>query len=281
MLDLYGRENARYYGYQSIGDLMGEVSFDHTPSPNLTGGAEGVVNDLVYFKAIQAAGAWVDSLYPLLAPFGTTSFKRTSRDGGVDATTLDVPSVDYEDKEVGEFERHMIVETPSFPEPEEVEGNITVEVKLKDDIAHRHLRYARVFFAMPSVESGRVKLRGRTKQRADQPSFWLEESVSSGDTLKITTETSGYVPDKGEFLVLGTPPLIRRAASLYARYYLYTMGQNFAVIEETEKVLWEAENTLAISRTMDRHGRVTTGSAARAKPHPDIYLPASKTIVNH
>ena len=214
---------------------------------------------------IEDASSWIDSVYPNISPFpsiwerGFYDIEVTRKANRGDSILyIKNPGLNL-DKDV---EFMLSTDIRDIPDQRQQIGtgsalgldysenpNYTDEqqsfIKLVNDMYTLYKLSAKVNF---ETEGGEVP---------------DELSISFTPKLQIPIPEGNLV---GKSILVGTPPLIRRATTLMARYWALSSGPDTAKADRLSVMKKQAENLVGLSTSYK-------GSMAKAmkKPHPKIY----------
>lgn len=233
---------------------------------------------------IEIASAWVDSLYPLISPFGSMQAIAGDVDALVASDPYAVPTVDPQ--AASGFE---IVRADG-----RVEGRV---VHLVAAPKFAHAAYETIFFENYSVQNNRdigsfgYGGLGFSYGRENARHLQLAADIDSNSTSLELFDNGVVVPPiirAGTQILLGPPPLIQRATLLYATYLGLSPRLTKRVNIENSQVrryLFEAEETLMVRKasannisSSKKEGDMSVSESfpqtgiATARPHPLISI---------
>ena len=237
--------------------------------------AEDIKNSRLV-EHIETATAWVDSLYPRISPFGVV----VPIDGEVDelvaGNAFALPDADPQATSGfdivrasdGAEERTIpLLASPKFTHP------------MFDTVFFEHYsvhRYRQTEGGFGSLSTGR-----RYGITDNEPRhFQLNDEITDASASLVLFDNDLPVPliRNGTQILLGPPPLIQRAALLYAQYLAWTERRNKGVQVDNDyvrRILFEAEETLQVKKPTVKADAFPQSGIATAKPHPLISLSRS------
>lgn len=231
-------------------------------------------SDLVGF--IETASAWVDSLYPRIAPFGGMVPIPGDVDELVAGNAFALPTADPQAMSGFDLVRAS----------GDVDGRV---ITLLAPPKFIHPAFDTVYFENYSVEEyrqtspglGRIYFDGSFGSRSNQAKNWqLKDEITNGSMALELFDNGLPVPPirAGTQILLGPPVLIQRATLLYAQYLTWNGRRNKGADVDNDyvrRILFEAEETLMVVKPTSKADDFPQTGIATAKPHPLISLARS------
>lgn len=205
---------------------------------------------------IGEASAWVDSVYPRIAPFpmvGDGAFRvlDITDSADIEDTTLTVASLSA----AVPAQTELMVSTVD-PPPDEDDALLRGHVDIYPaSYPHAGIGY---YFAR------------RVELPRDYTIYTVQREAAMGATALSIRPALRERVRKRQQVLLGTPPLIRRAAKMMANYWALIAGPNISMGKEVQAYLEEVHRLLQIRKS---------GSIAYAKPHSAIYYDPTRARI--
>ena len=208
---------------------------------------DSIASDSEVGDLVDQASAWIDSVYPRVAPFadiGDGNFREIaiSADSAEDSTVIQI---------------------------EADGGRDTISANSQFMLSSTDLSQISGFEDEFGESSGLLDYGGTRGRIPPAPDFGrdynvykVSADVADGDSQVSFSRGLRFPVYAGQHILLGTPPLIRRATIMMSNYWAVITGPNINMDEDTRAYYREIHRILQIKKE---------GRQANAKPHNKIY----------
>lgn len=226
--------------------------------------AKGGPSDADITYIIEDASAWVDSVYPNLAPFPEVGEGVFQEIAITEKAEPDATSIKIEASPVAlDSGLEFMISTDVRDIPEQYVG---AGSSYLDQVYGTYNSNRRDLFFDDSLVNSLTKM---------YTIYKLTSAVNQGAT-QISFSPKLVLPINEDQLnskeiIIGTPPLVRRATILRARYWALSSGADVSRSDRIMALLSQSESLIGLTR-MNK-------TKAMKKPHPKIYWSPGKVRI--